>query len=233
MPRNRFYEEVTVDKAAEGHRVLLDGKPVKTPGGAVLALPSEALAQAIASEWREQDKTIEPQTMVLTKLANTAIDRVTPNPANAREQMLSIARSDVVCYRAESPSELVQRQQLAWDPLLAWAREHFGASLRAANALSFIEHDPASIGALDTALSKLDAFSLTGLFAAASSCGSLVIAFALSEGRLDSEAAFVVANLDKIYQAERWGWDPQEAARSAVERAELNQISRFLELLHP
>ena len=169
--------------------------------------------------------------MLPTKLANTAIDRVAPNPAHAREQLLSIAKSDVVCYRAASPSELVQRQALTWDPLIAWTSEHFGASLCAANSLTFIEQDQAAMDTLAAALSKIDAFSLAALYAASSLCGSLVIALALSERKLDSEAAFAAANLDKIYQAERWGWDAQETAKTTVERAELNQISRFLELL--
>jgi chaperone required for assembly of F1-ATPase len=232
VSRNRFYKDVSVEAAASGnHHVLLDGKPLKTPGGAVLALPSATLAQAVADEWRAQETTIQPQTMLLTKLANTAIDRVVPNPAGAREQLLSFAKSDVVCYRAESPSELVRRQALAWDPLLAWTRERFGASLQVAKGLGFIEQDQVALGALDKALSKRDAFSLGALYAAAAVCGSLVIALALSERKLDSEQAFAAANLDKIYQAERWGWDPQESAKATVERTELNQISRFLELL--
>ena len=231
VSRSRFYKEVSVDIADGFHRVLLDGKPVKTPGGAVLALPSLALAQAIADEWRAQDTTIQPQTMLLTKLANTAIDRVAQNPAYAREQLLSIAKSDMVCYRAASPSELVRRQELEWDPLVAWTSERFGASLCARNSLTFIEQDQAALDALAAALSKLDAFSLAALYAASSLCGSLVIALALLERKLDSEAAFAAANLDNIYQAERWGWDSQETAKATVERAELNQISRFLELL--
>ena len=231
VSRNRFYKEVSVDVADGLHRVLLDGKPVKTPGGAALALPSLALAQAIADEWRAQETTIEPQTMLLTKLANTAIDRVASNPAYAREQLLSIAKSDVVCYRATSPSELVRRQELEWDPIIAWTREHFGAALCAGNSLTFIEQDQAAVDALAAALTKLDAFSLAALYAASSLCGSLVIALALAERKLDPEQAFATANLDKIYQAERWGWDPQEVAKATAERAELNQISRFLELL--
>lgn len=231
VSRNRFYKEVSIDEADGLHRVLLDGKPVKTPGGAVLALPSAALAEAIADEWRAQDTTIQPQTMLLTKLANTAIDRVAANPAHAREQLLSIVKSDVVCYRATSPSELVRRQQLEWDPLLAWTGERFRASLRAGNSLTFIEQDKAAEDALAAVLSRIDGFSLAALYAASSLCGSLVIALALAERKLDSDAAFTAANLDKIYQAERWGWDPQETAKATVERAELNQISRFLELL--
>jgi len=235
VSRNRFYKDVSVDGGAmptTHHRVLLDGKPVKTPGGNALALPSDALAQAVAEEWRAQGPVIRPETMLLTKLANTAIDRVAPNPANAREQLLVIARSDVVCYRADSPSGLVKRQELTWDPLLAWLGERFGASLRAGTGLGFIEQDPSAFGALDSALAERDVFSVAGLYAAAALCGSLVIALALSERKLDAEEAFAAANLDKIYQAEHWGWDEQASAKAAAERAELDQISRFLELSH-
>jgi len=231
VSRNRFYKEVSVDSVDGLHRVLLDGKPVKTPGGAVLALPTRALAQAIAGEWQAQETTIQPQTMLLTKLANTAIDRVAPNPANAREQLLAIAKSDVVCYRAESPQDLVERQALVWDPLISWTHERFGASLQAAEALVFIEQDQSVLDAFRAALSKHDAFALSGLYAAAAIFGSLVITLAFSEHRLDAEQAYAAANLDKSFQAERWGWDPQETAKANVERAELNQISRFLELL--
>lgn len=229
--RNRFYKEVSVDTADGLHRVLLDGKPVKTPGGATLALPTLALAQAIADEWRAQDAKIQPQTMLLTKLANTAIDRVASNPENAREQLLNIAKSDVVCYRADTPQQLAERQALTWDPLLAWTRERFGVSLRAANALVFIEQEPSALAVLDAALSKHDAFALAALYAAAALVGSVVIALALSERKLDHEQAYEAANLDKVFQAERWGWDPQELAKADAERAELNQISRVFELL--
>jgi chaperone required for assembly of F1-ATPase len=233
VSRNRFYKDVSVD-AADGaslRRVLLDGKPVKTPGGAVLAVPYDALAHAIAEEWRAQGTHIRPETMMLTKLANTAIDRVAPNLASAREQLLAIAKSDVVCYRAASPSDLARRQVAAWDPLLAWMRDRFAVPLRSTGGLAFVEQDASAIGALGAALSDRDAFSLAALCAAAALLGSLVIALALAERRLTPDEAFDAANIERIYQAERWGWDDQASAKAAAERAELNQISRFLELL--
>ena len=233
MSRNRFYKDVSVD-TADGtslRRILLDGKAVKTPGGALLALPSDGLAQAIADEWCAQSPLIRPETMLLTKLANTAIDRVAPNPANAREQLLAIARSDAVCYRATSPSDLVRRQTATWDPLLAWMRDRFAVSLRATSGLVSVEQEPSAIATLDSVLSDRDAFFLAALYAAAALCGSLVIALALGERRLGPDEAFAAANLEKIYQAERWGWDDEARAKAAAERAELNQISRFLELL--
>jgi chaperone required for assembly of F1-ATPase len=235
MARTKSYKEISVDSEGSAeqlsHRVLLDGQPARTPKGAVLALPARALANAIAEEWRGQDEIIRPLTMGLTRLANTAIDRVMPDPENARQQILSMANSDVVCYRAATPSDLVLRQQLIWDPLLAWSRERFEASLRTAKGLHFIKQDDEAIDAFRAELQERDAFSLAALYAASALCGSVVIALALSERTLDSEAAFNAANLDRIYQAERWGWDEQEQAKAAAERAELNQISRFFELL--
>ena len=231
MAPNRFYKEVSVGDAGGLHRILLDGKPVKTPSRAILALPFSALAHAIAEEWRAQEATIKPQSMLLTKLANTAIDRVASNPASVREQLLGFAKSDVVCYRAESPADLLQRQVYTWDPLLAWARQRFGVSLRTASGFSFIEQDEASIRAFADAVEGHDAFVLAGLFSAAALLGSLVISLALFERTLSPEDAYAAASVDKIYQAERWGWDPLEIAKADAERAELNQISRFLDLL--
>jgi len=231
MARNRFYKDVSVGSIGGGHQIMLDSKAVQTPAGAPLAVPSHALAQAIAEEWDAQEKVIRPEAMILTKLANTAIDRVRPHTANAQNQILAFGKSDVVCYRAEAPAELVRRQALAWDPLLAWARERFGVSLRATSGLSFVEQDQATVRGLDDVLSGLDAFALAGLHSAASLLGSLVIALAFFERRLDPETAFTAANLDRIYQAERWGWDEGESAKAAAERSELNQISRFFELI--
>src|SRR5262245_49934814 len=232
--RQRFYKNVSVEPSPAAHRsyrVLLDGKPVRTPNGTVLEVPSEPLAQAIAEEWRSQDTELRPERMTLTKLANTAVDRAAPQPQQAREQALSFARTDVVCYRADSPSDLVEGQQHAWDPLLAWVRDRFGASLRTGNSLAFVEQDSAALDALYTSVSQRDPFVLAGLNAAAVLLGSLVIALALAERKLGAEDAFTSADLDTIYQAVRCGLDEMECAESDAESAELNQISRFLELL--
>ena len=137
VSRNRFYKEVSVDTADGLHRVLLDGKPVKTPGGAVLALPSSALAQAIADEWRAQDTTIQPQTMLLTKLANTAIDRVAPNPARRTRATSRHRKSDVVCYRADIAVRPRAPAGAHMGPAHRLGRASISAlSLRARNGLS-------------------------------------------------------------------------------------------------
>ena len=225
----RFYREVSVTRGEDNsYAILLDGKPIKTPAGAAFAVPNAALAEAIAAEWRDQGEKIRPETMPLTKLANTAIDRVAADRRAAIEQILAFARSDVVCYRAEGPQELVQRQSRLWDPLLAWARDRYGATLVCTTGIAFLSQPQDALAALERAVASADDFTLAGLHAAATLAGSVVIALALAERVLSPEQAYAAAELDAIYQAEKWGKD-EEALRLSKKKAnELSEIAIFL-----
>ena len=230
MKRARFYRDVTVDRAGEAYRVLLDGKPIRTPAGAPFLLPNENLAQAVAEEWRAQGEKLSVESMPLTKLANTAIDRVAPNRAAWIEQILAFAKSDSICYRAASPQELVARQSAQWDRLLLWARERFGAQFRTATGIGFVEQPPEAVAALGRALAGRDDFALAAINAAATLTRSAIIALAFSEGRLDADEAFAAAELDEIYQAEKWGRDEQALIQSRSKATELTNIARFFRL---
>ena len=229
----RFYREVSVEAAdgQNGYRVLLDGKPVKTPLGALLLLPTRALAEALAEEWRRQGATLRPETMVLTKLANTAIDRVAHDRKVMIAQILGFARSDLVCYRAEFPAELVARQSASWDPLLTWAVSVYGANLRRGNGIAFVAQTDEALSSLERALSKHSHFALAALHTAAHVSGSAIVALALAAGRLDPESAFAVSHLDEIYQAERWGSDAEAEVRRQTVKKELFEIHRYFSLL--
>jgi chaperone required for assembly of F1-ATPase len=230
MSRTRFYRDVSVERAGEAHRVLLDGKPIRTPGGAAFLLPSDALAQAVAQEWRAQGEKLKPETMLLTKLANTAIDRVAPHREACIEQILAFAKSDSVCYRATGPQDLIARQSAQWDPLLQWARERYGAQFQTATGIGFVEQPREAVSALARALAGRDDFALAAIHAAAALTSSAIIALGLSEGWLDPDAAFVAAELDQIYQSERWGEDPETLIQSRNKAAELTNIARFSHL---
>jgi chaperone required for assembly of F1-ATPase len=216
---------------ARGYAVLLDGKAVSTPAGAALALPSEALAQAVAEEFRAQGKNIRPETMIFTRLANTAIDRVAPNRQVAVEQILSFAKSDLLCYRAETPQELVIRQAAVWDSLLEWVQREYHAALEIAFGIGFVEQPADALPALERALAARDAFVLAGLHAAATLLGSTIIALALCDGRLGADDAFAAAQLDAIYQAEKWGQDPEALLRWSRNAAELTKIAEFFRMI--
>jgi chaperone required for assembly of F1-ATPase len=186
------------------------------------------LAEGIAEEWRAQHEKIRPETMMLTKLANTAIDRVAANRPAVVEQVLAFARSDLICYRAPGPDELVWRQTQTWDPLLEWAREQLSAPLLCTAGVEHVAQASDALAAVEKAIAAHDDFRLAGLHAAATLTGSAVIALALSAGRLSPGDAFAAAELDEIYQLRKWGEDVEAHRRSRKKEVELIEIARFL-----
>jgi chaperone required for assembly of F1-ATPase len=227
----RFYDNVeAVEEEGEGWRILLDGRGVKTPLRADLILPSEALAEAIAEEWRAQKARIDPESMPLTKLANTALDGVAPNAASVAEDVLGFAGRDLICYRADGPLELVLRQKAHWDPLIAWAEEYYGAKLIVAEGVMPVEQPADSLAALRTACLWHEPFSLTALHVITTLTGSAIIALAHIAGRLSLEASWTAAHVDEDFQREQWGEDAEADARREIRLAEMRAASRFFEL---
>jgi chaperone required for assembly of F1-ATPase len=209
--------------------VLLDGRPIKTPRRKDLALPTRALAEAVAGEWRSQGEEVKPATMPLTKLANTAIDRVAGREPKVIDSILAFA-NDALCYRAAAPADLAARQTAAWDPLLEWAAERFGARLNTGTGLAHIAQSPAVMAALQSQVSAYDPFTLAGLYNAVSVLSSLVLGLAVADGRLNPDEAFALSQLDERYQAEKWGEDAEVAARSRALAADLSAAARFMAL---
>lgn len=227
----RLYRGVSIERLATGKwQVRLDGKPAETPAGNVLHLPSGNLAEAIAQEWRSQSAEIHPETMGLTRLANTAIDRIGPDRRNAVAGILKFAGSDLLCFRASGPDPLVARQSAIWDPLLDWVNKRYGIHLKTVCDIGPIRQPAEDLAALESTIRQFDQFPLTGLVAAANMLGSVVLALALMEKRLDAAEAFAAAELDSIYQAEIWGEDPEVAGRNRKKRDEIELISRFMVL---
>jgi chaperone required for assembly of F1-ATPase len=234
VPRQRFYREVSVGHRGEGEKgysILLDGKPIRTPAGNPLALPNSQLAEAVAAEWRAQENNIDPATMMLTKLANTATDRVAPNRALAAQQTLDFGRSDLLCYRAESPADLVAREDRIWNPLLEWARSTYGIELQCGAGVAYIEQPAGALAALERAISRHTDFELAACHAAATLTGSAIIALALAAGRIGAAQAFSMSELDEAYQAERWGVDEEAERRSRKKLDELVVIAQLFGLL--
>jgi chaperone required for assembly of F1-ATPase len=222
----RFYKEVTVSAAP--FRILLDGRPVKTPARAPLELPAAALAEAIAEEWRAQGDEIAPDAMPLTKLANTALDRVAPMREAVVGQVAAYV-NDLLCYRAGHPVELVAMQSAEWDPLLDWAAERYGVRLQTHPGIVHFTQSDEAVAALRRAVEAHDDFALTALATVAPILGSLVLTLALAEGRLDAEAAFALSTLDERYQSERWGKDAEAEKRAASLLAAVKAVAAFMQ----
>ncbi len=226
----RFYKQVAVVPQAEGLHIELDGRSVRTPKKAAFAVRSEALAEAIAEEWRQQGETITPETMPLLRLANTAIDMVGGQRGAVVANLAGFGGTDLLCYRANEPEDLVQRQEQLWSPWLTWAAARHGATLATTFGIRHIGQDEAALAALHEAVDGHDVMELAGLNDLVTITGSLVLALAVSAGALDAAAAWSAARLDHNYQVERWGRDAEAEAHAAGLCGEFEQAARFLEL---
>lgn len=224
----RFWSEVTID----AERVVrLDARPVRTPGRVPLALPTQALAEAVADEWRAVGEAIDPRAMPMTGLANAAIDRIVPSPGGFAAGLAAYGESDLLCYRAEAPGELVARQAAAWDPLLDWARERYDVHFVTVAGIMHRAQPPATLARLAEAVAARDGFVLAGLSPVVTVTGTLVGALALVEGAVDADTLWAAAMVDEDWQAERWGEDTLATATRVAHRAEFDAGVRFLGLV--
>jgi chaperone required for assembly of F1-ATPase len=227
----RVYKQVTVEAVDGEFEVRLDGRPVRTPARLPLRLPTAALAEAVRTEWDDQTTEVKPDRMPQTQLASTALDRVGPQREAIVDGVLAYAETDLLCYRADQPPTLAQRQAETWQPLLDWAALRHDALLRVTAGIIPVEQDRQAVSALRHAVEALDSWTLTGLQNAVASAGSLVIGLALVDGRIGAAEAFEAAELDASYEIEKWGEDEEAMQRRAALRADLEATERFLALL--
>jgi chaperone required for assembly of F1-ATPase len=227
----RFYKEAGIFEDAAGFGVALDGKAVKTPGGADLRVPARALARAIASEWRAQGERILPASMPLTQFGFAAIDHT---PARREELVAHVAKygeTDLCCHRADQPAALAARQSAAWDPLLDWARAALKLDLPVVVGVIAAEPDPAASETLRHVAAGQDDFRLTVAAHATGLSGSAVIGLALAHGCIDGAQAYDVSVVDEHWSMEHWGEDSEARARLEKMRAEFAVLARFVAAL--
>jgi chaperone required for assembly of F1-ATPase len=214
--QKRFYERVTMPKESAVHILRLDGKRAMTPGRKPLAVPSERLAGAIVSEWEAQRETIDPLSMPVTRLANSAIDGVADRMEEVRRDVVSYAESDLLYYRAESPEGLVRRQNELWDPILVWAARAFIVRFNLAGGVMHVAQPEETTQALAALIDTFDEpFRLAGLHLATTLTGSALISLALSHGEQDADSAWAAAHVDEDWNISQWGEDAEAAERRA------------------
>jgi chaperone required for assembly of F1-ATPase len=224
--RKRFYERAHV---GDNFGIQLDGRPVMTPGGRPLALPTRALAEAIAEEWQAQTEVIDPGKMPLTRLANTIIDGVSERPQDVAAEIAKYLGSDLLVYRAQSPEGLVERQRRHWDPILNWARQALGAEFVLAENVTFVTQPPEAVARAAQAIPS-NPWRLGPLHVITALTGSALIALAVDAGALSSDAASAAANVDEDWNLERWGNDELALGRRANHTRDLQAAAMMLRL---
>jgi chaperone required for assembly of F1-ATPase len=234
--QKRFYKAVGVTDESDGFGIALDGRPVRTPARAPLIVPARALAEAIAGEWEAQGEHIVPASMVLTKLANTAIDRVAGREQAVAADIVAFAGCDLLCYRADSPERLATRQTDAWDPMLSWAARRLGCHFV---CVTGVVHHPQPEGALKSLARELEPherepegpFRLAALHTITTLTGSAVLALALYDGATAADDAWDAAHVDEDWQIEQWGADTEAESRRAARRAEFDCAVQLLDFV--
>lgn len=228
----RFWKMVQVVPAeGGGWAIRLDGRPVRTPARAELAVPSETLANAIVAEWDTQGETIDPASMPMTGFANATIDRILPALDDFRAGIAAYGASDLFCYRADEPAELVELQAEHWDPLLGWAQRRYDVSFAVTGGIMPVDQPAATRARLTAAVDALDPWLLASAATLTQIGGSLIGMLAHLEGVIDAQALFEAASLDERWQAQQWGEDAEAAARLAVRRADFLAAARYCALV--
>jgi len=233
MTVKRFFSDVEVEGAEGCFTVALDGRNVRTPERMPIRLPTMALAQAVAGEWRAQGNAVVPDTMPMTRLANTAIDLVAASRQKVIDKIAGFVTTELLCSRAEEPADLVKRQADAWQPLLDWAGERYDLHLRVGAGVNPIEQSEESLPGVAAVVAVYEDFALAALYSATLASGSVLIGLALAEGAIGVEAAWTCADLNDAWRAERSREDPEMTRRREGMRAEMLVAGRFFELCRP
>lgn len=228
--QKRFWTDVTIAEDEGGHAVELDGRRVKTPAKAPLLLPTRALAEAVAAEWAAQDKVVNPLSMPFTRTANAAIDKVAHQHGDVADMLAAYGDADLLCYRAEGPQALIDRQATTWDPALDWAAETFGVRLTVHSGVIHRAQAAESQARLRARVHGLSPFQLAAFHDLVSLSGSLILGFAAAMGWRDADAIWQMSRLDELWQEEQWGPDDEAQTAADVKRKAFLHAKGFFDI---
>jgi chaperone required for assembly of F1-ATPase len=226
----RFWTSTEVVAEGDGFSVRLDGRPVRTPAKKPLIVPTRVLAEEIAGEWQAQEKVVKPSTMPVTRTANSAIDKVAVQRTEIIDILGEYGGTDLLCYRATGPQELIARQAAAWDPLLDWAETALGARLKVTQGVLPIAQNPPDLARLSAQIVEFSDFELAAFHDLVALPGSLVIGLAVTFGQKSPEALWEIARLDELWQIEQWGEDEEAEATNRLKKQAFLDAARFFRL---
>lgn len=230
--RKRFYTEVGVTEADGGFAITLDGKPIRTPSGRHVVIPSRELAEAVAAEWAAQKETLDPVTMPLTRLANSVVEGVVDRVALVADDLAKYFHTDLLFYRAGHPEALVAREAAHWDPVLFWAAETLGAHFILSEGIMHVAQPAQAVEAARAALPK-DPWSIAALHVITTLTGSALLALALAHRTRDADQVWAAAHVEEDWNADQWGVDAEAAGRRAVRLRDFTAAVAVLEAVNP
>ncbi|MCY1127446.1 ATPase [Frigidibacter sp. RF13] len=226
----RFWKDVTVHAVDGGFEVNADGRVLKTPAKAALRLPTSAMAEAVAAEWRAVEETVDPRLMPVTRAANAAIDKVAQQFDEVAEMIAAYGASDLLCYRAEAPAALRLAQAKVWDPMLDWAERALGARLVTTTGVVPVQQPAGALGKLSRKVRETTPFQLTALHDLVSLSGSLILGLAAATDEFDVANLWEMSRFDEEWQARQWGEDEEASVIAEKKRTDFLRARHFWEL---
>ena len=225
----RFWTKAAAVKAEGGFGIYLDGRAVRTPAKASLILPTASLAKKIVAEWDAQSERVNPETMPATRLANSAIDKVAPQHQAIIDHLIGYAQTDLLCYHAEGPAELVRRQTELWNPLLDWAASAYGVRLRVTSGVVPVDQEADTLAALARPLRDLNPFQLAAFHELVSLPGSFILALAATSEVSEPETLWEISRVDELRQNSHWGEDEEEKESNRRKRNAFTNAMQFFQ----
>jgi chaperone required for assembly of F1-ATPase len=227
----RFYKTVTTEQSGDVWHILLDGKAIRTPKKAMLAVPTEKLAVAVIAEWDAQVDKVVPAKMPFTRYVNSIIDHLSIHYETVIAEISAFGESDLICYRAQEPQDLSELQAAAWDPLLQWSHHHLKAPLLSVHSIMHKDQPESSLAILHELVAELSVWQLAPLHTLVSISGSLIIGLAVVHNHMNVDIAWTASRIDADYQIAKWGEDYEAQAVSALRLQDMQKAAEFLALL--
>ncbi|MGY8986546.1 MAG: ATP12 family chaperone protein [Sphingomonadales bacterium] len=226
----KFYKKVSTSQVEDGFLILLDGKPIKSPLGNIISVPTEDLAKAILGEWDVEGDEINPEIMLLTRFANTNFDKVRPQREAIVGEVSAFGGSDLLCYRASTPDDLVEAQSKEWDLILIWLKEELDVGLKTTSNVLHIEQNLEDLAKLQAIVNSLDTFILSAFYSVTSILGSLVLALALLKKKINVDEAWCASRVDENYQINAWGENLETMQKNKNDYKVLKSAVKFIKL---
>ncbi|NNE87253.1 MAG: ATPase [Silicimonas sp.] len=223
----RFWQNATVKTEGDAFTVHLDGRPVRTPGKRPLLVPTGTMAQRIAAEWQAQEDKINPESMPWTRSANSAIEKVAASRLGVEAHLIDYAGTDLLCYRAERPKSLIDRQSMAWEPILQWADQTFGARLAITSGVMPVEQPTDAIERLSRTMTPMSDFEMTGFYDLVTLSGSFLIGLAAVHEYASPDDLWAASRVDELWQIEEWGADEEAAEAAEIKKTAFLHATEF------
>ena len=228
----KFWKIVQVKKKLKNSfEILLDKRILKTPMQKDLIFSNYKIAKETALEWDIDEKEINTENMVFYGLISTAIDKISNDKVSYIDNVLGFINTDLICYRADKPNELIDLQNSSWNPIISFIKKYIDVELKFFIGVMPSKQSLEIFNRLKTLINSFSDIEISALHRMTNLTGSIFISICILKGDVLKNEAFELSFLDELYQAKNWGVEQESLDKRDKIAKELNRIISFVELI--